>query len=150
VETVDNYFHYFGIMAMTLSGEQDLVNNPWLRPEYLYLSTLTGANDLLRQNFSTQLRKYRACLGISQAELSRKLGIAKTTVINWEKSDGRWQPSWEQIEEMCSWSGIKPLFFFLDEDFGSDYLDLAEKIKGLPDEVRESLEGLVDSLHKTK
>lgn len=103
---------------------------------------------MLRNNFASRLRQYRALIGISQAELARRLGIAKTTVINWEKSDGRWQPSWEQIEELCSWSGIKPIFFLLDEEFDSDYLDLSEKIRGLPTEVRSNIERLVDSLHK--
>lgn len=122
-----------------------LVNHAWLCQQYLYQHR---ENDLLRMIFANRLRQYRALLGISQSELARRLGVAKTTVINWEKFDGRWQPSWEQIEELCSWSGIKPLFFLLDEEFDSDYLDLSEKIRGLPLEVRSSIERLVDTLHK--
>lgn len=80
---------------------------------------------------------------MSQQAVASKLGIAKTTVINWEKFDGRWQPDWEQLEKICSWTGIKPLYFFIEEDFGSDFFDLAERIKALDPELRASIEGII-------
>ena len=97
----------------------------------------------LRGRFSTQFRTYRRFLGLSQSTMARKLGIAKTTLIEWEKPEGRWQPSWEMPEEACSWTGINPLVFFIDDDFDSNHLELAERIKALDSEMKQIVEQMV-------
>lgn len=99
--------------------------------------------------FSKRLRKYRQYLGYSQREMAQRLGIVKSTLVGWEKVDGHGQPTWEQLDKMCSWTGIEPIFFLITEDFGSDYIDAAEHIKGLPPQVRDALLTLIWHTVKT-
>lgn len=92
-----------------------------------------------REIFARRLRKYRQYLGYTQIQMASRLGVVKSTLLGWEKLDGRGQPTWEQLHEMCSWSGVEPIYFFMSDEFGSDYLDTAEHLKALPTELRESL-----------
>lgn len=101
------------------------------------------SSSLIRKTFAKQLRSYRKYLALSQEVVAQRLGIAKTTIIEWEKFDGRWQPSWEKLEEMCSWTGIKPIYFFVDDGFGSDHLELSERIRALGPEFTSVIEQML-------
>ena len=69
-------------------------------------------------------------------ELAKRLRVSRNTVIEWEKEDGRSQPSWEQWEKMCSWTGISPQWFVTDDSFNSEVVDFAVRVQSLPDAVR--------------
>lgn len=81
--------------------------------------------------------------------MASRLGIVKSTLLGWEKMNGHGQPTWEQLHEMCSWTGIEPIYFFISDDFGSDYMDAAEQLKALPSELRDSLLILIRHASRT-
>lgn len=97
----------------------------------------------LRALVARRLRQYRSSLGLTQPELAKRLRVSRNTVIEWEKEDGRSQPSWEQWEKMCSWTGISPQWFVTDDSFNSEVVDFAVRVQSLPDAVREGLYALV-------
>ncbi|GEM_PF-3616473 len=103
----------------------------------------------LRTLVSRRIRQYRASQGLTQPELAKRLRVSRNTVIEWEKEDGRSQPSWEQWDKMCSWTGISPQWFVTDDSFNSEVVDFAVRVQSLPDAVRESLYTLVHYQYQT-
>lgn len=97
----------------------------------------------LRALVARRLRQHRSSLGLTQPELAKRLRVSRNTVIEWEKEDGRSQPSWEQWEKMCSWTGISPQWFVTDDSFNSEVVDFAVRVQSLPDDVREGLYALL-------
>lgn len=97
----------------------------------------------LRALVAHRIRQYRAGLGLTQPELARRLRVSRNTVIEWEKDDGRSQPSWEQWEKMCTWTGISPQWFVTDDSFNSEVVDFAVRVQALPENVRQGLYALL-------
>jgi DNA-binding XRE family transcriptional regulator len=104
----------------------------------------------LRALVARRLRQYRASLGLTQPELAKRLKVSRNTVIEWEKEDGRSQPSWEQWEKMCSWTGISPQWFVTDDSFNSEVVDFAVRVQALPDRIREGLYALLQYQYQEK
>jgi len=64
-------------------------------------------------NVRISLSACRVNAGLSQIELAEILGVAKTTVSNWEK--GITIPSFDQVRRISEVSGIPMDFIFLAE-----------------------------------
>lgn len=60
------------------------------------------------------LEAVRVNAGMTQGEWAKTLGVATTTVVNWEK--GRTEPNISQLREMSSLSGIPMDFIFVPEE----------------------------------
>lgn len=103
----------------------------------------------LRALVARRLRQHRSSLGLTQPELAKRLRVSRNTVIEWEKEDGRSQPSWEQWEKMCAWTGISPQWFVTDDSFNSEVVDFAVRVQSLPDDVREGLYALLRFQYQT-
>lgn len=63
--------------------------------------------------FRISLAAARVNAGLTQAELGERLGIAKTTVINWE--NGKSEPSMSQLRSISNLSNIPMDYIFVPE-----------------------------------
>ncbi len=101
----------------------------------------------IRALFADRLRQARKLRGLTQAALADRLGVAKTTYIQWEKSDGKWQPSWEQLAEICRLTRLPSIWFFFDDGLSDDEMKMAAEISILPLETRKTVADLIRLLH---
>lgn len=63
--------------------------------------------------FRISLAAARVNAKLTQAELGDKLGVGKTTVINWES--GKSEPSMTQLRRISNLSGIPMDYIFVPE-----------------------------------
>ena len=59
------------------------------------------------------LASARVNAGLTQAELAKKLGVHKSTVLNWEK--GKTSPNYHQMQEISALANIPMDYIFLPE-----------------------------------
>lgn len=62
-------------------------------------------------NYGTMISKARKDKGITQAELGKRLGVSRQTIIYWEHEDAK--PSDEVKMPLCKELGIDPEPFLL-------------------------------------
>jgi len=63
--------------------------------------------------FKITISAARTNVGLSQAELAAKVGVDRTTVINWEK--GKYIPSLTNLRKISTITGIPIDYIFLPE-----------------------------------
>ena len=87
--------------------------SPLLGPLGQYLVTWTGFRDLAKKGrlcrtglLGKHLRKRRMDLGLSQADVARRLGAKEDTVCNWE--NGRSSPSLRFVPRIIDFLGYVP------------------------------------------
>ncbi len=90
--------------------------------------------------FSENLRKLRSAAGLTQVELSDKLGVTKQSVSNWE--NGNIQPSVEMIIKISKVLNIKTdVLLGLDE---RRYIE----VTGLTDEKIAHIQHIINDMQK--
>ena len=58
---------------------------------------------------ATYIRSRRKNIGMTQKELSEKVGVSMNTVARWERNES--EPSWSDFIKVCVVLGMNPLDF---------------------------------------
>lgn len=80
--------------------------------------------------FGEKIRRARKAAGMTQRQLADRLGVANTSVSNWEKDLSR--PDADLIQELCAILGMQPNDFYGTENTrasGSGYTVSDDDIK---------------------
>ena len=60
--------------------------------------------------FGEKIRNARKALGLTQRQLAERLGVANTSVSNWEKDLSR--PDADMVQKLCDILGLQPNEFY--------------------------------------
>lgn len=77
--------------------------------------------------FGEKIRRARKAAGLTQRQLALRLGVANTSVSNWEKDLSR--PDADLIQELCAVLGMQPNDFY-----GTDNTHLSGSARTVSDD----------------
>ena len=85
--------------------------------------------------FGKRLKELRETRELSQAELAKRLNVAKSTVSMWENN--KREPEYEMLENICDLFNVDPNYLFGEINDNLYYMDpnigsLAQDMQGLP------------------
>ena len=68
--------------------------------------------------FGEVIRNARKSLGLTQRQLAEKIGVANTSISNWEKGLSR--PDADMIQKLCQILNLQPNYFYGTEPAPAD------------------------------
>lgn len=74
----------------------------------------------MSKTFARNLKAFRLSAGLTQEELSRRTGIARTAIANYES--GRSEPSFEALCWLTRELGVDLDQLLLEQEFGNPYI----------------------------
>lgn len=97
--------------------------------------------------FSNKLKNLRKKSGLTQAELSEKLGIGQSTIGMYESNIRR--PSYEVIKKIADYFNVTVDYLISDNDIENiddtdDLISFSQKIKNLSPKQKEQVRTFID------